>query len=89
MKKISQITRSPNIAKMSTKAKHYIKLTQVIKDSLPDWFEYEGLNFEIKKSIIYLQTTQHKRKLLRQILPILRQNLRPYGIKNIRIMVVL
>lgn len=85
-RKISELTRSVGLAGLRAQANHNAELAAAIRAALPEWLAGDNLDHLLQANgVLVITAPGGQARQLGQILPMLRERLRPYGIRRVSI----
>lgn len=83
-RKISELTHAAGLADLRTQAAHNAELATTLQAALPEWLASDNLDHSLQDNGVLVVTAPGGQlRQLRQILPMLRERLRPYGIRRV------
>ena len=87
MEKISEIAKLDEITKLRDKSERYIKLVNAIEKTFPDWLDTTQFNYSLTSNakILEIFVAPNGVSQVRQILPAMREAIRPFNVSQIKI----
>lgn len=86
--KIGQLLDKNSLARLREDSDQNDRLGRAIKEAMPEWVDGDAVAYELLPGAeLRLEAPHSLARLLRGILPTLRRNLRPAGIKKVKVVV--
>lgn len=82
--KIGSVTQSVEFQQLVKRAQHNDALATALQAALPDWLTITDLDYRLKApGVLEIKASAGAARQLNQILPMLRQSLKEYGVKKV------